>query len=260
MAEWGAFAFGIVLGWFVYFTNRYRKGDAQFSDLTALIGVIGGGAVTTLFGDAKTALFGAYGIGLAVGFFAYFLVLIVLVSRSGGKFTATWFLDGRRKKLTSEEEIPADTRTTLAPMAMPWNTRSQQLLVEQPLVQAGGKVSDSALKDTVSERDRAMIAINNAITNVLQRIAESEDETERAQLRIAHRKLADKNNEILAVRLKTILESDSVRQAIVQLHNVTTDLVETAKEMTSAADAISTTAVIVDKATKVVSALAAVFG
>lgn len=105
MAECGAFAFGVVLGWFVYFTNRYRKGDVQFSDLIALLGVIGGAAVTALFGGASGTLFGYYGVGLAVGFFAYFLVLVLMVARSD-QFDATWFLDGRRKALPDGWTIP----------------------------------------------------------------------------------------------------------------------------------------------------------
>lgn len=98
----GAFAFGAVLGWFTYFTNRYRKGEVQQADLTTLVGVIGGGAVTALFGEAKSTLFGAYGIGLAVGFFGYFLPLLAFIRSSRGVFTTTWFLDGRRKKLAAD--------------------------------------------------------------------------------------------------------------------------------------------------------------
>ena len=44
----------------------------QLSHLVGLIGVIGGGAVLVLFPDSSD-LFGAYGIGLAVGFFYSFL-------------------------------------------------------------------------------------------------------------------------------------------------------------------------------------------
>src|SRR6516162_4666907 len=96
---WGALAFGAVIGWYLYFINRYRKGDVQIGDLTTVIGAIGGGALLKLFGgtsgDAATNLFGAYGIGIAVGFFGYFLSLIFLVGQSQ-VFTADWFLDGRR--------------------------------------------------------------------------------------------------------------------------------------------------------------------
>jgi hypothetical protein len=92
---WGAGCFGVLIGWYVYYINRYRKSDVQFSDLVTLIGVIGGGAIMALF-PSRTDLFGAYGIGLAVGFFSYFLVLIVLVWISKN-FNVDWFLDGRRR-------------------------------------------------------------------------------------------------------------------------------------------------------------------
>jgi hypothetical protein len=45
----GACGFGALIGWLVYYTNRYRRGEVQFSDLVTLVGVIGGGAVLTLF-------------------------------------------------------------------------------------------------------------------------------------------------------------------------------------------------------------------
>lgn len=34
-----ALCFGILIGWYVYFINRYRKADVQLSDLGTLIGV-----------------------------------------------------------------------------------------------------------------------------------------------------------------------------------------------------------------------------
>jgi len=86
----GAGLFGLVVGWFLYFLNRYRT-DVAFSDLVGLVGAIGGGAVVALF-PAKTDLFAAYAIGLAAGFFGYFAVLLVLVARSDTK-TTDWFLD-----------------------------------------------------------------------------------------------------------------------------------------------------------------------
>jgi hypothetical protein len=102
----GAGAFGAILGWYVYYINRYRRGDVQFSDIVTLVGAIGGSAVLALF-PARGDLFGAYGIGLAVGFFGYFLVLSGLVAKSK-KFNSDWFLDGRRRKLDTDEYIPSD--------------------------------------------------------------------------------------------------------------------------------------------------------
>jgi hypothetical protein len=91
----GAFGFGILVGWYVYYINRYRKGDVQWSDLVTLLGIIGGSAVLSLFPQG-TDLFGAYGAGLAIGFFGYFLVLLIMVAASKN-FNVDWFLDGRRK-------------------------------------------------------------------------------------------------------------------------------------------------------------------
>jgi len=91
----GAGCFGAIIGWYVYYINRYRKGDVQLSDLVTVIGVIGGSAVLALF-PTGTYLFGAYGIGLSIGFFGYFIALIFLVGISKN-FDVDWFLDGRRK-------------------------------------------------------------------------------------------------------------------------------------------------------------------
>jgi hypothetical protein len=97
----GAGAFGAVVGWYVYYINRWRKDDVQLSDIVTLVGAIGGAAILALF-PAKTDLFGAYGIGLASGFFLYFFILVILVNKAPG-FTAAWFLDGRAPTLTDTE-------------------------------------------------------------------------------------------------------------------------------------------------------------
>ena len=112
----GAGLFGAVIGWLVYIINRYRKDDVQFSDLVTIIGIIGGGAILTLFPQG-TDLFGAYGIGLFGGFFAYFLTLLALVGRSKA-FNSDWFLDGRRRKVGKNEFIPGGTRETVAAMTI----------------------------------------------------------------------------------------------------------------------------------------------
>ena len=86
----GAGAFGLVVGWIVYRTLRRREDKAAISDLSAVVAAIGGGAVTQLFPDER--LFGAYGIGLAVGFLSY---LIVNLLHSGAEKTGEW-MGGRR--------------------------------------------------------------------------------------------------------------------------------------------------------------------
>jgi hypothetical protein len=108
----GAGGFGALIGWYVYYINRYRRADVQLSEIVTLVGAIGGGAVLALF-PAKSVLFGAYGIGLFIGFFGYFIVLAVLVTISDN-FGVDYFLDGRRKALAQGQERPGGARPQTA--------------------------------------------------------------------------------------------------------------------------------------------------
>jgi hypothetical protein len=252
LAEWGAFAFGVVLGWFVYFTNRYRKGEVQLSDLTTLLGVIGGGAITALFGDAKTALFGAYGIGLAVGFFAYFFTLIVLVNLSSGAFAVTWFLDGRRRKLADNEEIPGEVRPTFTPMDV--NLGGMQQSMPAPAA-----IARSPLSTAVDERDREIAAIIDALRELMRLIGETTDNAKVKLMQERHNQLTKKLDELMAIRLKDVLDSEAVRTALAKLTGITSDLVAGAKEMKTAADAIATAAKMIELATKAIGFLGAIF-
>jgi NADH:ubiquinone oxidoreductase subunit 4 (subunit M) len=103
----GAGGFGALIGWYIYYVIRHRTDSVSIADVGSLVGVIGGGAVLTLF-PAKSDLFGAYGVGLFVGFFGYFLFLLAFVSRTQ-KFGVEWFLDGRRKELEDDEVDSGNT-------------------------------------------------------------------------------------------------------------------------------------------------------
>lgn len=72
----GGLAFGLVVGWVTYFILR-RAQPKALSDLSVLIGAVGGGTITALF-DPKGDSFAGYSIGLAVGFFAYYIVFLIL--------------------------------------------------------------------------------------------------------------------------------------------------------------------------------------
>jgi hypothetical protein len=104
----GAGCFGLILGWYLYFINRYRSGPVDFGDIITILGAVGGAAVTALF-KAGSDLFGAYGIGLAIGFFLYYAILNSMVARSPN-FDSDFFLDGRRKKLQPDSFIPEGWR------------------------------------------------------------------------------------------------------------------------------------------------------
>jgi len=255
MAFWGAFAFGVVVGWFVYFTNRFRKGEAALTDISTLLAVIGGGAVTALFGEGKTDLFGAYGLGLAVGFFAYFATLIALVKTSKGAFAMTWFLDGRRRKLGQNEEIPPDTRPTVAPMDVRRSTMARAAAAFGVGAQV---VADTTPLATASEeRNSAIEALTQALRDLDDEIGRTTDATKRSQLLASERLLSQKLDELVALRLKDILDSPQVRDALAKLSVITADLVATAKEIKSAADAFATAAKVIDRASKLIGFLTA---
>ncbi len=65
----GAVGFGIVIGWVTSGSLRRAKRDG-LTDITTVIGAVGGAGVTGLFAK-ETGAFGAYCIGLAIGFFRY---------------------------------------------------------------------------------------------------------------------------------------------------------------------------------------------
>lgn len=67
----GAICFGIVVGWITYRTIRRQKQAVNISDIAAVIGAVGGAAVTALFAGN---LFAFYSIGLIVGFFGYLVI------------------------------------------------------------------------------------------------------------------------------------------------------------------------------------------
>ncbi len=121
--QWfGAGFFGAVIGWYTYYINRYRTGAFNLNDIGTLLGILGGAGIMALF-PSRTSLFAAYGIGLGIGFFGYFLMLnvYVLLSRRSDSqtFSWEWFLDGRRKQLAPDEYIPESTRPTSTPMLRP---------------------------------------------------------------------------------------------------------------------------------------------
>jgi uncharacterized membrane protein YeaQ/YmgE (transglycosylase-associated protein family) len=77
----GAILFGVVVGWITYRTLRRAKEGAALSDIAAVIGAVGGAAITGLF-DSET-LFAWYAIGLFVGFFGYLIIGVTWLKDTG---------------------------------------------------------------------------------------------------------------------------------------------------------------------------------
>jgi hypothetical protein len=67
----GALCFGLVMGWVTSSCLR-RAARNVLTDITTVFGAVGGAAATKLF-PLESGGFGAYCIGLAVGFFVYLI-------------------------------------------------------------------------------------------------------------------------------------------------------------------------------------------
>lgn len=72
IASIGVFLFGLVVGWVAYRTLRIRAGVYMLSELATILEVGGSALVIALL--RNDALFGWYGLGLALGFFVYLTI------------------------------------------------------------------------------------------------------------------------------------------------------------------------------------------
>jgi hypothetical protein len=81
MSYWGAFSFGLVIGFVTYRTLRH-KDVHKISDIAAVIAAVGGGAVLALF-PASSNLFDGYAFGLATGFFFYLIASLIVGAIAG---------------------------------------------------------------------------------------------------------------------------------------------------------------------------------
>ena len=78
LAMVGAGCFGLVVGYITYRTLARTTDKAAITDLASVIGAIGGGVITTLYGPANGSLFAVYSIGLVVGMGLYLLASVLL--------------------------------------------------------------------------------------------------------------------------------------------------------------------------------------
>jgi uncharacterized membrane protein YeaQ/YmgE (transglycosylase-associated protein family) len=91
----GAVCFGMVIGWLTYFTMRYKKEHA-ITDIASVIGAVGGAAVLSLF-SKESAVFSWYSVGLAIGFFGYVILLLILCGLNK-QLSVADLLDGSKAK------------------------------------------------------------------------------------------------------------------------------------------------------------------
>lgn len=78
----GALCFGLVIGWITYRALRRKKEESSVAEISSVIGAVGGAAVTALFKSGE--IFGMYCIGLAAGFFLYFVIALLINRKKEG--------------------------------------------------------------------------------------------------------------------------------------------------------------------------------
>ena len=88
----GAVCFGVVVGYIAYRALARSGPTSSVSDLSAVLGAIGGGAVTKAFGSSNVEAFACYSIGLLVGMILYPIVLILFGEKVKKKSDDTVFL------------------------------------------------------------------------------------------------------------------------------------------------------------------------
>ncbi|HKO99856.1 MAG TPA: hypothetical protein VJU86_22970 [Pyrinomonadaceae bacterium] len=87
--QWGAFAFGLLVGWITYRTLQKGNKKAAWSDLLVVVSLVGGEAVLS---QVEPRIFGSYGWGLAIGVFLQFVAVLAATGRD----VDSWFAKEQR--------------------------------------------------------------------------------------------------------------------------------------------------------------------
>jgi hypothetical protein len=251
----GAFLFGAVVGWFLYFNNRYRK-EVAFSDVAGLLAAIAGGAVVGFFGqgagDARAA--SAYGAGVGFGFFGYLLVLMLLIRRSSDQFTLSYLIDGRRMNPApgwgygegAQQPVrslrPGPVDPAPAPAA---GARLQGMPAFRPEAAA-----------TVAGTASLVQAIEAARGKVLDQFNASDDDNQRARLAQLELQLDAQLDRVAAAEIRADISSAAVQDAMAKLVAITGSINQEAGRMRDAAATIAAAAKVIGLITEALQALA----
>ncbi len=119
---WGSICFGAVIGWITYYTMRKSTQPRTLSDITVILSALVGPAVLAVFPapveGTKQTMFGYYGIGLAVGFFLYYVVFVALLWKAPRRLLRSMGLVPTRQKVKSEDGTETTVEVTHDPGIM----------------------------------------------------------------------------------------------------------------------------------------------
>ena len=82
----GAVCFGVVIG-FIAYRTLVRQDTAAVTDISAVVGAVGGGAVTVWFDPAQGDSFAWYSIGLLLGMIVYWIQFLALNGKTAAGYT-----------------------------------------------------------------------------------------------------------------------------------------------------------------------------
>jgi len=86
---YGSLCFGMVIGWITYYTMRKNTKERTLADLTVIISALIGPAVLAVFpapvAETRQTMFGYYGIGLAIGFFLFYILFVLFLFKAPNK-------------------------------------------------------------------------------------------------------------------------------------------------------------------------------
>lgn len=109
---WGSICFGAVVGWITYYTMRKNTQPRVLSDLTVIVSALVGPAILAVFpapvAGTKQTMFGYYGMGLAAGFFAYYIVFVLLLWKAPELLLVRMALIPPPRKPTEDGTTPAN--------------------------------------------------------------------------------------------------------------------------------------------------------
>lgn len=106
---WGSIGFGMVIGWITYYTMRKNTKERTLADLTVIITALIGPAVLAVFpapvAETKQTMFGYYGIGLAIGFFLYYVIFVLLLWKAPKRLLDSMFVTQVTKEDGTVEKV-----------------------------------------------------------------------------------------------------------------------------------------------------------
>ena len=252
----GAFCLGFLLGWLLYYINRHRSGAVTLVDFGVIVGVVAGGAVSGFLGKSATLAvnpetFGAYCIGLLVGFLAYLVILIILVRMSQGEYDSLFFLDGRRLVPDPKYDVPE--RSTVRPFGLSNKVLAQQLAdLETPEPGDWMLMANSTSAAAMTKLTAAIQSLQTAILELDIRQSTETNNSKRDQLNDKLHSMQMLLSSLQAKQALIDFNSQEVKDARQQLLTLSGRLTAEASKMKSATNALNQAAKIIGAAEKLI--------